>query len=114
MDDRQEFARVKAGPADEEAVDVGLGDEHGGVVGLDRAAVEEAQRGGERFGGQRGDARAEEGVRLLRLLYGGSVKADNAAALAAQSDVDGFLVGGASLDAGKFLAIMHACGAARR
>jgi triosephosphate isomerase len=50
----------------------------------------------------------------LRILYGGSVKPDNAAALAAQRDVDGFLVGGASLDAGKFLAIIHACGAARR
>ena len=32
--------------------------------------------------------------------------------LIAQPDVDGFLVGGASLDAGKFLAIIHACGAA--
>jgi triosephosphate isomerase len=50
----------------------------------------------------------------LRLLYGGSVKPDNAAELIAQPDVDGFLVGGASLDAGRFLAIMHACGAARR
>ena len=50
----------------------------------------------------------------LRILYGGSVKPDNAAELAAQPDVDGFLVGGASLDAGKFLAIIHACGAARR
>jgi triosephosphate isomerase (TIM) len=50
----------------------------------------------------------------LRLLYGGSVKPDNAAELIAQPDVDGFLVGGASLDAGKFLAIIHACGAARR
>ncbi len=50
----------------------------------------------------------------LRLLYGGSVKPDSAAELAAEPDVDGFLVGGASLDAGKFLAIMQACGAARR
>jgi len=49
-----------------------------------------------------------------RVLYGGSVKPDNAAELIAQPDVDGFLVGGASLDAGKFLAIIHACGAARR
>jgi triosephosphate isomerase len=36
----------------------------------------------------------------LRILYGGSVKADNANDLAAQPDVDGFLVGGASLTAG--------------
>ena len=50
----------------------------------------------------------------LRLLYGGSVKPDNAAELAAQRDVDGFLVGGASLDAARFLAIIRACGSAAR
>ena len=48
----------------------------------------------------------------LRLLYGGSVKPDNAGELAAQPDVDGFLVGGASLDVARFLAIIRACGAA--
>lgn len=41
----------------------------------------------------------------LRILYGGSVKADNAAALFGQPDVDGGLIGGASLDAKSFLAI---------
>lgn len=41
----------------------------------------------------------------LPLLYGGSVKADNAAALMAQPDVDGALVGGASLQADEFIAI---------
>lgn len=41
----------------------------------------------------------------LRILYGGSVKANNAEALFAQSDIDGGLVGGASLDAGEFVAI---------
>jgi triosephosphate isomerase (TIM) len=39
------------------------------------------------------------------VLYGGSVKADNAAGLLEQADVDGALVGGASLDAGSFRAI---------
>lgn len=39
------------------------------------------------------------------ILYGGSVKADNARELFAQPDVDGGLVGGASLNAGDFLAI---------
>ena len=46
----------------------------------------------------------------LRLLYGGSVKADNAAALFAQPDVDGGLVGGASLVADDFNAIVQAAG----
>jgi triosephosphate isomerase len=39
------------------------------------------------------------------VLYGGSVKPDNAAALLAQPDVDGALVGGASLDVDSFQAI---------
>jgi triosephosphate isomerase len=43
-----------------------------------------------------------------RILYGGSVKADNASALMAQPDVDGALVGGASLDAAAFAAIVAA------
>jgi len=43
-----------------------------------------------------------------RILYGGSVKADNAATLLSCPDVDGALVGGASLDANQFLAIVKA------
>jgi triosephosphate isomerase len=45
-----------------------------------------------------------------RILYGGSVKADNAAELFAQSDIDGALVGGASLQAVDFLNIVKAAG----
>jgi len=45
---------------------------------------------------------------LLPLLYGGSVKADNAAALFSQADVDGGLIGGASLVAADFNAIAAA------
>ena len=44
----------------------------------------------------------------VRLLYGGSVKAGNAAALFAQPDIDGALVGGAALVAEDFLAIIRA------
>lgn len=44
----------------------------------------------------------------VRLLYGGSVKADNAASLLAEKDIDGGLIGGASLDADSFLAICQA------
>ncbi|MEX1107899.1 MAG: triose-phosphate isomerase [Dongiaceae bacterium] len=44
----------------------------------------------------------------LRLLYGGSVKADNAAELLAIADVDGALIGGASLDAKAFTGIAAA------
>src|SRR5690606_35202680 len=38
----------------------------------------------------------------VRVLYGGSVKADNAASLFAGADIDGGLIGGASLDAATF------------
>ncbi|MEC9483394.1 MAG: triose-phosphate isomerase, partial [Halomonas sp.] len=46
----------------------------------------------------------------LRLLYGGSMKADNAAELLAQPDIDGGLVGGASLKVDDFLAICQSAG----
>ena len=45
---------------------------------------------------------------LIRILYGGSVKADNAEALFRMPDVDGALVGGASLQATSFLDIGQA------
>jgi triosephosphate isomerase len=51
---------------------------------------------------------ARAGAGDVQLLYGGSVKAANAEALFAMPDVDGGLVGGASLNAEEFLAIGHA------
>jgi triosephosphate isomerase len=46
----------------------------------------------------------------MKLLYGGSVKADNAAELFAQPDIDGGLIGGAALKAADFAAICRAAG----
>jgi len=48
--------------------------------------------------------------RDVRILYGGSVKAENAATLLSAPEVGGALVGGASLDAASFLAIARAAG----
>jgi triosephosphate isomerase len=48
----------------------------------------------------------------VRVLYGGSVTPDNAASLAEQEEIDGFLVGGASLDALRFRGILEALAAA--
>jgi len=48
-----------------------------------------------------------------RIIYGGSVKPDNANELAKCPDVDGFLVGGASLVAEQFIAIIEASKAAQ-
>ena len=55
------------------------------------------------------DARFGAAGRQIRVLYGGSVKPDNAAQLMAVPGVDGALVGGASLKAADFLAIAQAC-----
>ena len=49
-------------------------------------------------------------AQALRIVYGGSVKAANAAELFAQADIDGGLVGGASLNADEFSAICRAAG----
>ena len=58
------------------------------------------------------DLLGEEAAAVKRILYGGSANPDNAALLYAQPDIDGFLVGGASLDAGKFLSIIRSCSSA--
>jgi len=55
----------------------------------------------ERLSGVHGPAAASG----ARILYGGSVKADNMPAIMTQPDIDGALVGGASLDAGEFAKI---------
>ncbi|HZQ61261.1 MAG TPA: triose-phosphate isomerase [Casimicrobiaceae bacterium] len=50
----------------------------------------------------------EAGAGSIAILYGGSVKADNAATLFSEQDIDGGLIGSASLKAGEFLAIAAA------
>ncbi len=45
----------------------------------------------------------------VRIQYGGSVKPGNAADLFSCPDIDGGLIGGASLDAGDFASIVEAC-----
>ncbi|HEY2602688.1 MAG TPA: triose-phosphate isomerase [Thermoleophilaceae bacterium] len=52
--------------------------------------------------------RSKDAAALVRVLYGGSVKPDNAAEILAQPDVDGGLVGSASLDAEGFAQIIRA------
>jgi triosephosphate isomerase (TIM) len=54
------------------------------------------------------EARSVEAAAAIRILYGGSVKPDNAEELVSQPDVDGALVGGASLDPEDFAAIVAA------
>ncbi len=56
-------------------------------------------------------ARLGDAAQQMRLLYGGSVNGDNAAELLDAGDVDGALVGGASLTAAKFVPIVAAAAA---
>lgn len=55
-------------------------------------------------------ARAPAAAAELRILYGGSVKPDNASELFAMADIDGGLIGGAALKAETFLAVCRAAG----
>jgi triosephosphate isomerase len=75
------------------------------AIGTGRTAAPEQAQEVHRFVRERLD---RAGAPEVMVLYGGSVKAANAAALFAQADVDGGLVGGASLDAAEFLAIAGA------
>lgn len=76
----------------------------------DAASVEDAQNAAaliRRILAEADAAAAQE----VRILYGGSVNGTNAAAFCGQADVDGALVGGASLDATTFAAIARAAAA---
>jgi triosephosphate isomerase len=53
-------------------------------------------------------ARAGSAAESVAILYGGSMKPENAGELLAQPDIDGGLIGGAALKAQDFLAIIHA------
>lgn len=81
------------------------------AIGSGRAATPEIAQEAHAFIRSRLTSRLgrERGAQV-RILYGGSVKKDNAAALLVQKDIDGFLVGGASLDPGSFLDIITVCG----
>ena len=74
------------------------------AIGTGKTATpEQAQEVHEHIRGQ-----LEAAATQVRILYGGSVNPENASALFAQKDIDGALVGGASLKANDFLAICRA------
>jgi triosephosphate isomerase len=71
------------------------------------ATPDQAQQAHAFLRGQIAQLLGEETARTLPIQYGGSVKPENAASLLSQPDVDGALVGGASLKADSFLAIVR-------
>ncbi|MCI0749760.1 MAG: triose-phosphate isomerase [Nevskiales bacterium] len=80
------------------------------AIGTGRTATPEQAQKAHAFLRAQVAARDARIAAALRVLYGGSVKMDNASALFSQPDVDGGLIGGASLKADEFLGI---CGAAQ-
>jgi triosephosphate isomerase len=78
------------------------------AIGTGRTATPEQAQDAIRFIRDLIRRRAERSADQVRILYGGSVKPDNAAELMGQPDIDGALVGGASLDPGDFAAIVEA------
>lgn len=76
------------------------------AIGTGRTATpEDAQEMNSFIRGWLAEKFGQEAASEVRILYGGSVKPDNAAELMAMSDIDGALVGGASLKAEDFAAI---------
>lgn len=79
------------------------------AIGTGRTATpEDAQQAHSRIRAVLGSLLGESAASTIRIIYGGSVKPGNAAQLFAKPDIDGFLVGGASLVAPDFLSIVRA------
>ncbi len=79
------------------------------AIGTGRTATpEQAQEAHVFLRGELTGCFGAEAAQAVRILYGGSVKPANAAELFAQPDVDGGLIGGASLDVASFSAIIRA------
>lgn len=77
----------------------------------DTASPEDAQEAASKIRGLLRELGGEQFAGAVRILYGGSVKPENVGEIMAQEDVDGGLVGGASLDADSFARLVN--GAAR-
>lgn len=81
------------------------------AIGTGKTATpDDAQRAHQRIRAVLSSLFGESAAGELRVIYGGSVKPGNAADLIGKPDVDGFLVGGASLNAEDFLSIVAAAG----
>jgi triosephosphate isomerase len=75
------------------------------AIGTGKSATPEQAQSVHQFIRQRVARRSPEAAEKVRIIYGGSVKANNAEPLFAMPDIDGGLIGGASLLADEFVAI---------
>jgi triosephosphate isomerase len=79
------------------------------AIGTGKTATPEQAQDVHAFIRSRIAAKSQSVADKIRILYGGSMKPDNAAELMAKPDIDGGLIGGASLKAEDFLGIAKAC-----
>jgi triosephosphate isomerase len=104
----QQFAGGLAGLSAEEFARVVIAYEPVWAIGTGKTATPEMATDAHRI--IRGRVEAAFGgnaAAAVRILYGGSVKPDNVKGLMAQPEIDGALVGGASLEAGSFASIVN-------
>jgi triosephosphate isomerase len=106
---RTQLAGGLAGLSPSQVLQVTIAYEPVWAIGTGRSATPEIAQDAHAFiRSELAGRYGEECAAAVRILYGGSVKPDNAGVLLAQPDVDGALVGGASLDPLIFAAIARA------
>ena len=77
------------------------------AIGTGKTATDEQAQEAHQFIRQHLAAKDQAIAGKIQILYGGSAKPDNAKGLFAMPDIDGGLIGGASLEADSFLKIYH-------
>ncbi|WP_343725323.1 triose-phosphate isomerase [Herbaspirillum huttiense] len=92
----------------EEAARIGVAYEPVWAIGTGKTATPEMAQEVHAMLRARLGAKSAEAAAKVRVLYGGSMKPDNAGQLLAMADIDGGLIGGAALKAADFLAIIKA------
>jgi triosephosphate isomerase len=105
---RQQVGEDLAGVPDERLADVVIAYEPVWAIGTGRVATPEQAQEAIAFVRALVAGRDRQAAEQIRILYGGSVKPDNAPELLGLTDVDGALVGGASLEAESFAQIVAA------
>jgi triosephosphate isomerase len=105
----RQFAAGVAGLTEEQFAKVVIAYEPVWAIGTGQTATPEIAGGAHRLIRQEADKRfGSEAAEQLRILYGGSVKPDNIHGLMKEDQLDGALVGGASLDPDSFIKIVKA------
>lgn len=105
----QQFAGGLAGLTEEQFAKIAIAYEPVWAIGTGQTATPEIASKAHKIIREEAEKRfGEEAAQQLRILYGGSVKPDNVGALMKEREIDGVLVGGASLDPQSFAKIVKA------